>query len=202
MLARLDPRRLARVVVPARHADEVRDARRSGRGRARRRRHALRARRRASSRAATTGRSSSGTALQPRRVRSSTRRRRGRRQHDGYWRFTPGQRRGLGVSAREPLYAIETRRPDEHGRGRPARVACAAHRHGARPALRTGDDTSRRSCAIARLRWARAWSETATGFRLHLDEPAYGVARGQAAVLYDGDVVVGSGLVTSATRLG
>ena len=39
---------------------------------------------------------------------------------------------------------------------------------------------------------------TATGFRLALDEPAYGVARGQAAVLYDGDVVVGSGLVTSA----
>jgi tRNA-specific 2-thiouridylase len=36
------------------------------------------------------------------------------------------------------------------------------------------------------------------GFRLLLDEPAYGVARGQAAVLYDGDVVVGSGLVTSA----
>ena len=39
---------------------------------------------------------------------------------------------------------------------------------------------------------------TARGFRLHLDEPAYGVARGQAAVLYDGDVVVGSGLVSSA----
>ena len=36
------------------------------------------------------------------------------------------------------------------------------------------------------------------GFRLHLHEPAFGVARGQAAVLYDGDVVVGSGLVTSA----
>ena len=34
--------------------------------------------------------------------------------------------------------------------------------------------------------------------RLRLDEPAFGVARGQAAVLYDGDLVVGSGLVTSA----
>jgi tRNA-specific 2-thiouridylase len=36
------------------------------------------------------------------------------------------------------------------------------------------------------------------GFRLRLEQPAYGVARGQAAVLYDGDAVVGSGLVTSA----
>ena len=28
--------------------------------------------------------------------------------HDGFWRFTPGQRRGLGVAAREPLYAVRT----------------------------------------------------------------------------------------------
>src|SRR3954468_17249756 len=26
--------------------------------------------------------------------------------HDGFWRFTPGQRRGLGVSAATPLYAL------------------------------------------------------------------------------------------------
>ena len=43
-----------------------------------------------------------------------------------------------------------------------------------------------------------AVEETASGFRLELDEPAYGVASGQAAVLYDGDVVVGSGLIASA----
>src|SRR5215218_305260 len=29
-------------------------------------------------------------------------------RHDGHWRFTPGQRRGLGVSAAEPLYALRT----------------------------------------------------------------------------------------------
>src|SRR5437762_11867862 len=27
-------------------------------------------------------------------------------RHDGFWRFTPGQRRGLGVAAGEPLYAV------------------------------------------------------------------------------------------------
>jgi tRNA-specific 2-thiouridylase len=36
------------------------------------------------------------------------------------------------------------------------------------------------------------------GFRLELDEPAYGVAPGQAAVLYDGDAVVGYGLIASS----
>jgi tRNA-specific 2-thiouridylase len=43
--------------------------------------------------------------------------------------------------------------------------------------------------------------KTPRGFRLALDEPAYGVAPGQAAVLYDGDVVVGSGLVTSSATV-
>ena len=37
------------------------------------------------------------------------------------------------------------------------------------------------------------------GFHLQLDEPAYGVAAGQAAVLYEGDAVVGCGVVTSAS---
>jgi tRNA-specific 2-thiouridylase len=36
---------------------------------------------------------------------------------------------------------------------------------------------------------------TAAGFELHLDEPAYGVAPGQTAVLYAGDTVVGSGVI-------
>ena len=40
---------------------------------------------------------------------------------------------------------------------------------------------------------------TADGFELELDEPAYGVARGQAAVLYAGDAVVGCGTVTAAS---
>jgi len=41
-------------------------------------------------------------------------------------------------------------------------------------------------------------SDTGDGFELELDEPAYGVACGQAAVLYVGDVVVGCGTVTSS----
>jgi tRNA-specific 2-thiouridylase len=36
------------------------------------------------------------------------------------------------------------------------------------------------------------------GFSLELAEPAYGVAPGQAAVLYEGDAVVGAGLVSSS----
>ena len=39
---------------------------------------------------------------------------------------------------------------------------------------------------------------TDDGFRLRLDEPAFGVATGQTAVLYEGDVVVGAGHITGS----
>ena len=37
------------------------------------------------------------------------------------------------------------------------------------------------------------------GFTLDLAQPAYAVARGQAAVLYEGDSVVGAGMVAATT---
>ena len=40
----------------------------------------------------------------------------------------------------------------------------------------------------------------ASGFRLDLDEPFYGVAPGQAAVLYEGDAVVGAGLIATSRK--
>lgn len=40
---------------------------------------------------------------------------------------------------------------------------------------------------------------TDDGFELVLAAPAYGVARGQNAVLYDRDVVVGAGVIVAAS---
>ena len=39
-------------------------------------------------------------------------------------------------------------------------------------------------------------SETSDGFALELSEPAHGVARGQFAVLYEEDAVIGAGVIT------
>jgi tRNA-specific 2-thiouridylase len=120
--------------------------------------------------------------------------------HDGHWHFTPGQRRGLGVAAPEPLYALRTE-PRTNTVVAGPRDSLARRRVSVRGRL-YAPVTS----ASAKLRYrspavpARI-ETTATGFRLHLEEPAYGVARGQAAVLYEGDVVVGSGLVTSAAAI-
>jgi tRNA-specific 2-thiouridylase len=117
--------------------------------------------------------------------------------HDGYWQFTPGQRRGLGIAAAEPLYALSTDARTNTvvvgPRSALARTRISARGRMFAPASRVTAKLRYRSPAVP-----ATVEPTAGGFRLYLDEPAYGVARGQAAVLYDGDAVVGSGLVTSA----
>src|SRR5436190_922452 len=116
-------------------------------------------------------------------------------RHDGFWRFTPGQRRGLGISAGEPLYALRSD-PATNTVVVGPRAALAVREVEARgrlyvPVERAEAKLRYRSPAVC----ARVES-TESGFRLHLDEPAYGVAPGQAAVLYDGDAVVGAGTIS------
>jgi tRNA-specific 2-thiouridylase len=118
-------------------------------------------------------------------------------RHDGYWRFTPGQRRGLGLAAPEPLYVLGTR-PAENAVVVGPRSALARTEVTARGRLYTAAER-----VEAKLRYrspavpARV-EPTTRGFRLELDEPVYGVAPGQAAVLYDGDAVVGYGLISAS----
>jgi tRNA-specific 2-thiouridylase len=117
--------------------------------------------------------------------------------HAGYWRFTPGQRRGLGVSAAEPLYALSsdatTNTVVVGPRSSLGRRSVSVRGRLYVPVEEAEVKLRYRSPAVpARI------EPTATGFRLELARAAYGVATGQAAVLYEGDVVVGSGLVSSA----
>ena len=117
--------------------------------------------------------------------------------HDGFWRFTPGQRKGIGVSAARPLYVIDADAQANTVIVGP-RESLARHRVAASGRLYL--DVER---AEAKLRYrspavAADVSRRPGGFELNLDEPAYGVARGQAAVLYEGDAVVGCGVVSTA----
>jgi tRNA-specific 2-thiouridylase len=119
-------------------------------------------------------------------------------RHAGFWRYTPGQRKGLGIATGRPLYALRADPktntvvvgPRESLARRDVRVAAG----------RLFVPTER---VEAKLRYrSPAASGTVRleprGFRITLDEPAHGVAAGQAAVLYEGDAVVGAGLISSA----
>jgi tRNA-specific 2-thiouridylase len=116
-------------------------------------------------------------------------------RHRGFWRFTPGQRRGLGVAAPQPLYVLRT---DPYAN----RVVV-----GPRESLAIETISARGRLYVrvnrAEVKWryrssavAANVEETEHGFRLALDEPAHGVAAGQAAVLYENGAVVGAGVVS------
>jgi tRNA-uridine 2-sulfurtransferase len=117
--------------------------------------------------------------------------------HEGYWRFTPGQRRGLGVAAGTPLYAVDTV-PAANAVVVGPREALA-RRH----VVASGDVYASITRGDVKLRYRSPAVSAAVrpapgGFELELDAPVYGVARGQTAVVYDGDSVVASGTVASS----
>jgi tRNA-uridine 2-sulfurtransferase len=120
-------------------------------------------------------------------------------RHDGSWRFTPGQRRGIGVAAAEPLYALRTVAATNTVVVGPRR-ALACDRVEADGILhadvvRVEAKVRHRSPAVP----ARVEPRDG-GFALELEEPAFGVATGQVVALYDDGAIVGSGVVSSAGR--
>ena len=199
MLAPLDPRLLDRIEFPLGEQDEGADAGRGGERRPRRRRARARARRRASSPATTTARSWAGRASSAAdgTVVDEDGNELGR--HDGYWRYTPGQRRGLGIAAPQPLYALRTdAATNTVVVGPRAALACSDVLVEGRlhvPVVRAEAKLRYRSSAVS----ARV-SPREGGFRLELDEPAFAVAPGQVVALYDDGAVVGSGVVSAASR--
>lgn len=122
-------------------------------------------------------------------------------QHEGVHHYTIGQRKGLGIAAAEPLYVIG--------------LDAAMNR------VIVGDRTSatQSECTVQRVNWVSI-AEPATPIRaavqvryrsqpvsvtviplensrvkLVFDEPQFSITPGQAAVWYDGDMVLGGGVI-------
>jgi len=115
--------------------------------------------------------------------------------HGGFWRFTAGQRRGLGVAAAQPLYVLRT----DPGANRVVvgpRQSLAIETISARGRLYVRVNRAEVKWRYRSPAVPASVEETEHGLRLRLDEPAYGVAVGQAAVLYEEGAVVGAGVVS------
>jgi tRNA-uridine 2-sulfurtransferase len=121
-------------------------------------------------------------------------------RHQGHWRFTVGQRRGIGVSAAEPLYVLERRAAGNEivVGGREALAAGSVRLrdvvdrglgdgHGLQVQLRY------RSPSVP----VRALRREAGELEVTLEEPFEGLAPGQSAVFYRDGVVVGGGRVAA-----
>lgn len=128
-------------------------------------------------------------------------------QHQGIHHYTIGQRKGIGIAAAEPLYVVGL----DVGRNRVI--------VGARSCATDA------KCSVERVNWVsirepnapirasvqvryRAKAIPATiipveGSKVELifDEPQFGVTPGQAAVWYDGDVLLGGGIISVISPL-
>jgi tRNA-specific 2-thiouridylase len=122
-------------------------------------------------------------------------------QHDGLVNYTIGQRKGLGVTAAEPLYVIGMN---------PYRNALVV---GTKDELGQTDLTANRVNWVSgvapsgpfraevKIRYMAAPSPalveplTTDRIAIHFDEPLRDITPGQGAVVYDGDVVLGGGII-------
>lgn len=121
-------------------------------------------------------------------------------RHEGIEQFTVGQRKGIGVALGEPHYVI---RIEADGRrvvvGTRDQLACGELT--AANANWLVEPPSERFRADVKIRYrsqaipAEVEIIAPNRFRVVFDEPCSGVAPGQGAVCYDGDVVLGGGWI-------
>jgi tRNA-specific 2-thiouridylase len=118
-------------------------------------------------------------------------------EHEGVHRFTVGQRRGIQVRHKLPLYvaALDAARQ---------RVVVAPREEAARRSFAIGDPSwvqrapaSELRCEVQVRHRGQPLPCTVEGERVLLDEPAIGVAPGQSAVFYRGAEVLGGARITS-----
>lgn len=121
-------------------------------------------------------------------------------RHPGYEQFTIGQRRGLGVTFGEPRFVVriepETRR-----------VVLGTHQDLARTELEADriswlvDEVPSQFDCLAQIRYQHTAAPATVELlaqdhvRVRFAESQFGVAPGQALVLYDGDRVLGGGWI-------
>ncbi len=130
-------------------------------------------------------------------------------EHNGAHFYTIGQRKGLGVGGRpEPLFIIATDveqnviyvgQGDDHpGLYRRALHIAADQMHWIRPDLRMQVGERRRCSVRIRYRQPLQAAELITlrdGTYILFDQPQRGITAGQFAAWYDGDELLGSGVI-------
>lgn len=130
-------------------------------------------------------------------------------EHNGAHFYTIGQRKGLGVGGRpEPLFIIATDveqnviyvgQGDDHpGLYRKALHIAAGQTHWIRPDLRMKVGERRRYSVRIRYRQPLQAAELITlrdGTYILFDQPQRGITAGQFAAWYDGDELLGSGVI-------
>ncbi len=123
-------------------------------------------------------------------------------KHNGLHQFTIGQRKGLGISSKDPLYVLEIRGDGDvvvgPEKGLFRKSAVVAGMHWILP-----PNLNQESQFQAKIRYRSAESPVDVvplidgRVRVEFQEPQRAITPGQALVLYRGDAVVGGGWIES-----
>jgi tRNA-specific 2-thiouridylase len=140
-------------------------------------------------------------ALQPGEVQDTDGETIGR--HAGVANYTIGQRKGLGIAMGRPMYvaSIDCDRNVVTLGDREALLGRGLRARGAKWLASTPTRTFR---AHVKVRYRHRQAAAAItplgddGFEVVFDEPQFAITPGQAAVIYDGDVVMGGGWIETA----
>lgn len=121
--------------------------------------------------------------------------------HRGLPRYTVGQRKGLGIAAPRPLYVLHLDAARNRVVVTERQGLFAEGLEASRLNLQGTERLEAGQRVGAKLRLgqkdvaATVWPCGEDGFRLHFDTPQLAVAPGQFAVLYDGDLLLGGGVI-------
>jgi tRNA-specific 2-thiouridylase len=129
-------------------------------------------------------------------------------EHEGVWRFTVGQRRGLGLGSHERRFVVEVDAAANRVVVGPREaIACSWTELGDVTWIAGAPPEGPVQVQVrAHGRPVGGWVETSADrsaeVRLRLEVPVHGVARGQSAVVYsaDGDECLGGGRIVAAQR--
>lgn len=123
--------------------------------------------------------------------------------HNGFWHYTIGQRKGLGIAYSEPLYVIALD-PEKNlvtvgteKFTRQNQVVCLNPNWVGEESFEEGKVYSAKIRSTSPGIAATA-EKTADGFHLHFLMPVKAATPGQSAVVYDGDRVIASAVIESA----
>jgi tRNA-specific 2-thiouridylase len=122
-------------------------------------------------------------------------------EHLGAYRFTIGQRHGLGIASAQPYYVMEVR-PEENevvvGRKQDLfSTLVEAHSFN----WLDGKPRADRARVLAQIRYrhipAAGWLEAVASeeVKFEFEEPQWGITPGQALVCYDGERLIGGGWI-------
>ena len=121
-------------------------------------------------------------------------------KHKGFWNYTVGQRKGLGISAQRPLYVIGFNKEKNNVIvGFENQNVC----HGVTASSYVGEVLSSAKTLHAKIRSSqqkmpvRVSASGTDTIKVDFDNPHRAVACGQSVVLYDDDIVVGGAIIQS-----